>query len=61
VPIDDIEKIKSKDIYIDDKKSDIIVSKIYDVADSEHISSYKVELHLNNVKKFSRLVKVEFK
>lgn len=61
IPIEDIETIKTKDIYIDDKKSDLKIAKIYDVADSEHISSYKVELHIKDVKKFSRLVKIEFR
>lgn len=61
VPISSIESIKDKDIYLDDKKSDIKINKIYDIADSSHISSYKVELIVNNVKTFSRLVKIEFK
>ncbi len=61
VPINQIEKIKEKDIYIDDKKSKLKIDKIYKVADSSHISSYKVRLVLNNVEKFSRLVKIEFK
>lgn len=61
IPITDIEEIKNKDIYIDGNKSDVKINKIYEVADTTHISSYKVELVLNNVNKFSRLVKVEFK
>lgn len=61
VPILEINSIKNKDIYIDGIKSDIKISKVYEVADSTHISSYKVELLLNNPKTFSRLVKVEFK
>ncbi|RXJ99717.1 HlyD family secretion protein [Arcobacter sp. CECT 8986] len=61
VPIADIESIKNKNIYLDDKKSDLKITKIYIVADSEHISSYRVEIYVPNVKKFSRLVKIEFK
>ncbi len=61
IPIADIEEVKTKNIYIDDKKSDMKIAKIYDIADSEHISSYKVEIHIKNPKKFSRLVKIEFK
>ncbi len=61
VPIDDIETIKSKDIYIDGKKSDLKLNKIYEVADSKHISSYKVEIVIPSPKVFSRLVKIEFK
>ena len=61
VPIADIDLIKNKDIYLDEIKSDVKVNKIYEVADTTHISSYKVELISNNVDKFSRLVKIEFK
>ncbi len=61
VPIESIESIKDKSIFIDGVKSDVKIDKIYEVADSTHISSYKVELVLNNVNQFSRLVKVEFK
>ena len=61
VPIAQIEEIKNKEIYLDGIKSDIKISKIYDVADSTNISAYKVELILNDVKTFSKLVKIEFK
>ncbi|RXJ95722.1 HlyD family secretion protein [Malaciobacter molluscorum] len=61
VPIADIESIKNKTIYLNDKKSNLKITKIYTVADSEHISSYKVKIYVPNVKKFSRLVKIEFK
>ena len=61
IPIDDIQNIKNKTIYLDGKKSDLKPNKIYEVADSTHISSYKVEILLPNPKIFSRLVKIEFK
>ncbi|MGM0520168.1 MAG: hypothetical protein ACQERD_11050, partial [Campylobacterota bacterium] len=61
IPIDKIDEVKKSDIYIDGKKSDIKIDKVYQVADSSHISSYKVRLVLDNVKKFSRLVKIEFR
>lgn len=61
VPIDLIQSIKDKKIYLDGKQSDIKINKIYDVADEKHISSYKVQLVVNNPKVFSRLVKIEFK
>lgn len=61
VPILEIDDIKNKSIYIDSKKSDVKINKIYDIADSTHISAYKVELILENTKTFSRLVKIEFK
>lgn len=61
VPIAQIEEIKNKEIFLDGVKSDIKISKIYEIADSTNISSYKVELILDNVKIFSRLVKIEFR
>lgn len=61
IPISEIEDIKTKTIYLDGKQSDIKINKIFEVADSKHISSYKVEILINNPKKFSRLIKIEFK
>lgn len=61
VPISQIEEIKNKDIYLDGNKSDIKISKIYDVADATNISAYKVELIVEGVETFSRLVKIEFR
>ncbi len=61
VPISEIENIKNKTIYLNDKKSDLKPSKIYEVADSTHISSYKVEILIPNPEIFSRLIKIEFK
>lgn len=61
VPIAQIDEIKNKDIYLDGVKSNVKISKIYDVADATNISAYKVELIIEDVKIFSRLVKIEFK
>lgn len=61
VPISDIENIKNKKIFMDGKLSDLKINKIFDVADSLHISSYKVEIIIDNPETFSRLVKIEFK
>ncbi|WP_321470194.1 hypothetical protein [Halarcobacter sp.] len=61
IPILDIDTIKDKDIYLDGKKTDLKINKIYNVADSKHISSYKVKIIVNNPKQFSRLIKIEFK
>ena len=61
VPISQIDEIKNKDIYLDGVKSNVKISKIYDVADDTNISAYKVELIIEDVKIFSRLVKIEFK
>lgn len=61
IPIDKAEDIKTKDIYLNGEKTDLKISKLYDVADKQHISSYKCEIIINNPKNFSSLVKVEFK
>lgn len=61
VPIAQIEEIKNKEIFLDGVKNNVKISKIYDVADATNISAYKVELIIEDVKIFSRLVKIEFK
>lgn len=61
IPISDYESIQNKAIYLDGEKSDLKINKIYEVADSKHISSYKCEIVIENPKTFSRLVKIEFK
>jgi multidrug efflux pump subunit AcrA (membrane-fusion protein) len=61
LPIDEATTIKEKDIYLDDKKSDLKISKLYTVADSKHISSYKCEIVIPNPETFSKLIKIEFK
>jgi hypothetical protein len=59
VPIDIAKDIMSKKITIDDKAMDYKISKVYKVADSQRISSYKVEIEIDKPKIFSKLVKVE--
>ena len=61
VPISSIDSIKNKKIFLDGKESNIKINKIYSVADSSNISSYKVEIIVDKVKTFSRLVKIEFR
>jgi len=59
---DELQGIKNKSIYIDDKKSDYKIAKIWDISDEKFISSYKVEIYIDTPKdRFSKLVKVEFK
>jgi multidrug resistance efflux pump len=59
---DELENIKNKSIYINDKVSDYKVSKIWKVADEKFISSYRAEIIIKNPKEsFSKLLKVEFK
>lgn len=61
IPIQDAKTIKNKSIFIDGKQTNLKISKIYKVADSKHISSYKCEIILPNPENFSKLVKIEFK
>ena len=60
VPIDKIESIKNKKIYINNKLSDFKINKIYKVADTKYVTSYKVEL-IGKYPNISDVVKVEFK
>jgi len=58
----ELEEIKSKSIYIDDKKTNYKVTKIWKVSDEKFISSYRTEISIKNPKEdFSKLLKVEFK
>ena len=61
VPIDTAKEIQNKTIFLDGKKTDLKISKLYDVADTNHISSYKCEIIVPSPQLFSNLVKIEFK
>ncbi|MGB5867792.1 MAG: hypothetical protein WBG69_08000 [Arcobacteraceae bacterium] len=61
IPISSASDIKNKTIYLDGKATDLKISKLYDIADSTHISSYKCEIIVPSPKQFSNLVKIEFK
>jgi len=60
VPIEKIDEIKNKKVYINGKKSNFKISKIFIVPDTQYITSYKVEL-VGNGLKIGEVVKVEFK
>ena len=60
VPIEKIDEIKNKKIYINGKKSNFKISKIWNVTDTKYITSYKVEL-IGNGLKFGEVVKIDFK
>jgi hypothetical protein len=61
LPINSANSYTNKTIYLDSVKTDLKINKIYKVADSKNISSYKCEIIIPNPKKFSKLVKIEFK
>ena len=61
IPISQAKQIKAKTIYVDGVKTNLKISKLYNIADTKHISSYKCEIIIDNPKQFSRLIKIEFK
>jgi len=61
VPISETASLHEKQIYINDTPSSLKIHKIYKVADAKNISSYKVEIIIDQPEMFSSLVKVEFK
>lgn len=60
VPINKLDSIKNKIIYINGKRSNFKIYKIYSVTDPEYITSYKVEL-VGNGLKFGDVVTINFK
>ena len=59
---DELEDIKKRTIYIDDKATKYKISKIWKVTDEKFISSYRTEIIIKNPKEsFSKLLKVELK
>jgi hypothetical protein len=61
IPISNNADIKNKTIYIDGKKTNLKISKLYKVADNKNISSFKCEIILDKNPQFSKVVKVTFK
>jgi len=60
IPIDKIENLKNKRIFINGKLSNFKIEKIYKVSDDKFVTSYKVEL-VGQYPKISDIVKVSFK
>ncbi len=61
IPISDVKTIKNKKIYLDGKLTNLKIRKLFQVADSNHISSYKAVIVVPKPQEFSKLVKIEFK
>ncbi len=55
------KKIESKTIYIDGQPTQLHIDRLWKVADSEYISSYRARIVLLPKYPFSKLVKIEFK
>jgi len=60
VPINKIDEIKNKEIYINGKKSGFKIEKIWNVPDSKYVTSYRVDL-VGSGLKLGDIVKVEFR
>ena len=59
---EELEGLEEKSIYLDDKKTEYKVAKVWKVADEKFISSYRAEIYIDAPKGvFSKLIKVEIK
>ncbi len=58
---EDVDKAENSTIYINDKKSEFKIDKIWKVVDKQNISSYRTEIIIPAPKRFSELLKIEFK
>lgn len=60
---EEVKSIDKKEVYINDKKSNATVDRVWSVADEKFISSYKAWIILDKpkIEDFSKLVKVELK
>jgi hypothetical protein len=64
LPLSETTKVKNQSIYLNDKKTNLKISKLYAVADEQKISSYKCEIVVDEPLKFSsfsKLIKIDFK
>lgn len=58
---EDIELAQNGTIYINGKATEYKIDKIWDVVDTQNISAYKAEILIPAPKRFSELLKIEFK
>ncbi|RRS31192.1 MAG: hypothetical protein P794_04480 [Epsilonproteobacteria bacterium (ex Lamellibrachia satsuma)] len=59
---EELEGVRQKTVYIDEKKTGYKVDKVWRVADEKFISSYRAEIYISAPKTaFSKLLKVEIK
>jgi hypothetical protein len=61
IPISEVSTLENKKIFMNNEPTELKIHKIYQVADAKNISSYKVEIIIDEPKAFSSLVKIEFK
>jgi len=59
---DELKDLDQKIVYLDDKKTEYKVDKVWSVTDEKFISSYRAEIYIDAPQgPFSRLIKVEIK
>jgi len=59
---DELEELDQKIVYLDDKKTEYKVDKVWSVTDEKFISSYRAEIYISAPQgPFSKLIKVEIK
>ena len=59
---DEVEEVDQKIVYLDDKKTEYKVNKVWSVTDEKFISSYRAEIYIAAPQgPFSKLIKVEIK
>ena len=58
---EDMKGIKEKVIYLDGQKSNYKINRLWNIADATHLSSYRAEIIIDAPKRFSTLMKVEFR
>jgi len=57
----DMKDAKNKTLYLNGKKTDYKIDRLWQIADATHLSSYKAEIIIKAPKYFSELMKVELK
>jgi multidrug resistance efflux pump len=58
---EDAKNVDNRVIYIDEEASSLKFQKVWKVADSTNISSYRAEIVVDKPKEFSKLVKIELR
>lgn len=57
----DAQNADSKAVYLDGEKSPYRISRLWNIADTVHLSSYKAEIVIDAPERFSQLMKVELR
>lgn len=58
---EDASAAREKVLYLNGKKSEYRISRVWDIADEQHLSSYRAEIVIDAPERFSSLVKVELR